>query len=491
MTCLPKAASTLAGKFASRCPETVAVESVLGLIVNAWTFLGSFLVCVAVYRNVRLRTIANMYILSLAFIDLLMAVLVMPFSLAATLKGEWVSTSSACQFQGYMTLVLGCLTMLTMTLMAIDRYFATARPVQYTYFFKRKSVGCVIALCWFLAFAVSLCYSISGSAYAFHPGTAACGMDLTKGDATYQPAALLELFFVVIPLLIMAFCYWRVHVRIGSNRETKTTLFDEEEDTTKVFSGMVVGVLTFWSPFFLVNIIDVSTAQYGLPRAIYFACSLCIGISCCIKPHIICNFDVDFKAEFKRILACRRTRRVADSNAGATKHKSKTTENPKGAPEKRRYLMEEEPKEKTPSYDIVQVHHTENPKPKRTPEGRETGFSGGEVEMFQEVDTLHTDGPPMADSTRFFLDEETDGRESRLKTAEKQQQQRQAQGRGAAGLPPVRSVVFEERAEEIPLGRGANGVAYPLTEEKPQRKKKYRKKRSDTTIPSRKNLSDL
>lgn len=332
----PEAAAGLAEKLSSRCKEVVAAESILAIAVNVSAFLGNALVCLAIYRNVRLRRISNMYVLSYAVIDLLMSILVMPLSLRVIMEGQWISTPSACQFQGYVTQVLGSLTMLTMALTAIDRYFATVRPVQYTYFFKRRYVCVAIAVCWFLAFAVPLSYSIVGRDFAFHPGSVVCSMDMTNGG--YVHASVLQLLLVVLPLLIIGVCYWRVLVKIISNQEKNMTLFQEEESVTKLFAALVMGILVCWSPHFLLNIVDTFRGQYSLVRSVYFLCSFLVGVACCIKPIIVYIFDVDFKAEFKRILCFRRSRKIIDlKDSDNPKPK---VEDPKSAPESRRYFLE-------------------------------------------------------------------------------------------------------------------------------------------------------
>ena len=55
-------------------------EACICLLMNAVALTGNLLVCFAVYKNSRLRTTTNLYIVSLAGTDLLSATLVMPFT---------------------------------------------------------------------------------------------------------------------------------------------------------------------------------------------------------------------------------------------------------------------------------------------------------------------------------------------------------------------------------------------------------------------------
>lgn len=67
----------------------VLTGCVLALLI-IWTLLGNFTVCAAVYRYRHLRAkVTNVFIVSLALSDLLVAVLVMPWKAVAEVAGFW------------------------------------------------------------------------------------------------------------------------------------------------------------------------------------------------------------------------------------------------------------------------------------------------------------------------------------------------------------------------------------------------------------------
>ena len=59
------------------------------LILNVLSLMGNTLVCASVYKNTRLRTTTNLYIIALAVSDLLSAVFVMPIGTAVLITGKW------------------------------------------------------------------------------------------------------------------------------------------------------------------------------------------------------------------------------------------------------------------------------------------------------------------------------------------------------------------------------------------------------------------
>ena len=80
------------------------------VILALETFLvlaGNLLVCVVIYRNRRLRTSTNFYLLSLAVADIMIGKFGFPFSTVATVLGRWPFGYNYCQFLGFITSVWG------------------------------------------------------------------------------------------------------------------------------------------------------------------------------------------------------------------------------------------------------------------------------------------------------------------------------------------------------------------------------------------------
>ncbi|KAJ1523001.1 hypothetical protein ONE63_002137 [Megalurothrips usitatus] len=69
-------------------PRLIVVFVILG-IVNVMVILGNLLVIAAVYHSSKLRTVTNLFIVSLAVADLMVGVAVLPFS--STLEVSKVS----------------------------------------------------------------------------------------------------------------------------------------------------------------------------------------------------------------------------------------------------------------------------------------------------------------------------------------------------------------------------------------------------------------
>ena len=105
------------GKLASVFHATVIIFIMVVIIV------GNLLVLLVIHRQ-RTRAssrAANMFIANLAVVDLTIALLLFPFSVATILLQRWALGDAACQFNGATNMTAGAASILTMGAISIDR----------------------------------------------------------------------------------------------------------------------------------------------------------------------------------------------------------------------------------------------------------------------------------------------------------------------------------------------------------------------------------
>ena len=158
-----------------RTERTVWAETVLYVVMNVAAFFGNLSVCYAVYRNQRLRTLANMFVVALAVSDILISICCMPFSVATLFRGRWIFGASFCRFQGFAMFTCGMASLNTMGIIAISRYFCVVRPQKYIVLFNKQRISMYICLVWCAALVGSvppLLFKNGG--YKFQPAKAMC-----------------------------------------------------------------------------------------------------------------------------------------------------------------------------------------------------------------------------------------------------------------------------------------------------------------------------
>uniref|UniRef100_A0A3B3QFN5 Adrenergic, alpha-2D-, receptor a n=1 Tax=Paramormyrops kingsleyae TaxID=1676925 RepID=A0A3B3QFN5_9TELE len=119
------------------------------------TIVGNVLVVVAVFTSRALRAPQNLFLVSLASADILVATLVIPFSLANEVMGYWYFGSKWCAF--YLALdVLFCTSSIVhLCAISLDRYWSVTKAVSYNMKRTPKRIKSMIAVVWVISAVIS------------------------------------------------------------------------------------------------------------------------------------------------------------------------------------------------------------------------------------------------------------------------------------------------------------------------------------------------
>ncbi|XP_041640473.1 alpha-2A adrenergic receptor [Cheilinus undulatus] len=129
--------------------------TVLVGIMILLTVFGNVLVVIAVFTSRALRAPQNLFLVSLASADILVATLVMPFSLANELMGYWYFGEVWCEI--YLALdVLFCTASIAhLCAISLDRYWSITQAIQYNLKRTPRRIKCIIFIVWVIAAVIS------------------------------------------------------------------------------------------------------------------------------------------------------------------------------------------------------------------------------------------------------------------------------------------------------------------------------------------------
>ncbi|KAJ7325697.1 melatonin receptor [Desmophyllum pertusum] len=302
----------LSKELQGRTDGLVVLESGLMMFINLLAFTGNMMVCWAVYRNHRLRTIPNIYVVTLAISDALMAVLCMPMSVVLLITGQWPFSGAVCHFQGFFCFFCALYSLLLMTATAVNRYFRVVKPNLYRQRFKVKSTCLsVVFITLLAAFGAGLSSMTQWATFIVHYGKVICFMDFKSPQLDMGYMAYLDVFYITLPIGIITFAYYKIFKTIKQhNQEMNNTrqgatlrLNVEEIKITKVLFAAVLGFILCWGPIAIIDIVDSYTAhKLAIPRQV-FMLYIYLGFgSCSINPVIYGVMNRNFRAEFARVL---------------------------------------------------------------------------------------------------------------------------------------------------------------------------------------------
>lgn len=185
-----------------------AIASIAALVsfLILFTVVGNILVVIAVLTSRALKAPQNLFLVSLATADILVATLVMPFSLANELMGYWYFGKVWCGI--YLALdVLFCTSSIVhLCAISLDRYWSVTQAVEYNLKRTPKRVKCIILIVWLISAFISSPPLISIDSNSEISSQPQCELN---DDTWYILSSSIASFFA--PCLIMVLVYIRIY----------------------------------------------------------------------------------------------------------------------------------------------------------------------------------------------------------------------------------------------------------------------------------------
>lgn len=137
---------------------TLEVAAITTVITAAMMLVvvGNMLVIVAIVTEKSLKNITNWFIASLAVADLLLGLLIMPFSLANLLMGYWVFGDLWCELHAAIDVLLSTASINNICLISLDRYWSITRAVDYLKQRTPQRAVAMIVFVWVFSGLVSI-----------------------------------------------------------------------------------------------------------------------------------------------------------------------------------------------------------------------------------------------------------------------------------------------------------------------------------------------
>ncbi|XP_001635421.3 adenosine receptor A3 isoform X2 [Nematostella vectensis] len=299
--------SSLHEEFATRPPWVTGLESTVYIPIVLTAFIGNSIVLWILIRNRRLRTIPNLFVMSLALSDVLLPVLSSAPSVVIITQGAQVISDTYCQFQGFTCTWLACVSLATLTFMAVNRYYRIVKPDRYRTVFTAKRTKLLLSAIWGFSLLSPSFPLLDGKKFTFHPGKFFCYVRL-------EPVSVFFLIlFLGIPLVTITTCYFKVHkalrhhnacMRNPNSESAQISVF--EIRVTKTLFATVAAFWVCWIPIAIVDFTEMAIGEWSLPRRVYYMYSIFGISSSSANPIIYGVMNKSFNDEYRKLFRCYR-----------------------------------------------------------------------------------------------------------------------------------------------------------------------------------------
>lgn len=298
--------------------DSIAIQAVF-IIAYILLFIigisGNSLVIYVVARNKTMQTITNIFITNLAFSDILICCLSVPFTPLSYLMNSWVFGEALCHIVPMSLCICVYVSTLTSTAIAVDRYFVIVYPFKPR--MKKNVCYLMIGAVWIISVSISLPLGIYQVIEETN-GVKACKEKWPKDQARQFFTVTSLVLQYLVPCSIITYCYLKVSLalrkrsrsRIGTgsmNRERDEMEIKRKRRTNNMLIAMVTIFVICWFPLNIVLLANEYVTGFPILPVfplIFFTSHVIAMSSTIYNPFLYAWMNDNFRKEFKLVLPC-------------------------------------------------------------------------------------------------------------------------------------------------------------------------------------------
>ena len=270
------------------------------------------LTVIVLVRKPSLRSPTNITILFLSMTDILMALLVMPFSLVSFIRGRWSFSKFACTLNAYWIGVLLGASLVTMTCTAIARYIRLMRPFVHRYM-KGKTTIVILSTLWLMTLILTAIPVVVDSGQGIYYVTRCFCRLQYRNKTVYWKIDIVRVALSGLMVITIFLAYYKVfrfvsrhNQSVGSTLQQGRHLHVEEIKITRTLAIVVFGFVACWIPTGVIEALDIVCRALGtnVPAFVIFQRTLFMFASCAINPFIYGFTNRSLRKGFWQLLRC-------------------------------------------------------------------------------------------------------------------------------------------------------------------------------------------
>ena len=186
--------------------------------ISVMAVIGNGLVILVIVKNKKMQTVTNLFIANLATADVILGMFSIPFQFQAALLQRWIFADFLCSLAPYVLTMSVSLSVFTLTVIAIDRYFAVLHPLKPR--FTKRSAVVVLTIIWLISSVSSLPEALFYKVKRHYPSpdvvVPCCSMEWPAHPPNFAKIYRMYLLLAqyLLPLTVITFAYLRIGCHI-------------------------------------------------------------------------------------------------------------------------------------------------------------------------------------------------------------------------------------------------------------------------------------
>ncbi|XP_023686383.1 melatonin receptor type 1A-A [Paramormyrops kingsleyae] len=298
----------------SRPPWVTTTLGCILIFTIVVDILGNLLVIFSVYRNKRLRNAGNIFVVSLAVADLVVAIYPYPLVLTAIFHDGWSLGYVHCQVSGFVMGLSVIGSIFNITGIAVNRYCYICHSLKYDKLYSDKNSLCCVLLIWLLTVAAIVPNLFVGS-LRYDPRVYSCTFAQSASSA-YTIAVVF--FHFILPILVVTYCYLRIWILVIQVRrrvkpDSRPRLSPHDIRNFVTMFAVFVLFAVCWAPLNLIGLVVAVSPDVvapAIPEWLFVASYFMAYFNSCLNAIVYGALNQNFRKEYRRIVVSVCTARI-------------------------------------------------------------------------------------------------------------------------------------------------------------------------------------
>ena len=282
----------------------IGIEMLAGLITN------SFVLILTLCYLKDWKQPSNIFLTNMLLNNLVIILLVMPFSIITAASGDWIFGStvnqkeSVCQFAGCIFSYSTFVATESLVLVSFDQFFFIVKALQYDKYMTVNKAVIIVTVSWILAVVLSTLPLLGFGAYEFSNSFGTCipGWEGQTGYSILFFLIYLILVGSIIVTAIWTLCFTRKYLKDKATGPILTkgnnVYASQQRRIIGLFGMLILVHLLCYTPALIVVIISLFTA---IPSEVYAAIFILYLLLTSLIPLIQSFFRRDIKEAISKI----------------------------------------------------------------------------------------------------------------------------------------------------------------------------------------------